>query len=106
MKLQVGSVQINIHKVILFGTNKRAHNLDGYVLNSEDEPIGYYQNYTPRKKRRVINVDTIKPTTSGLLPYRTRDDHAIHKAIIDYAIVYKGAKVTKNDRLKVLEENK
>lgn len=103
MKLQVGTVQVDVHKVILFGTNKRAHNLDGYVVNSDDEPIGYNKKYTPRKQRRIIDVDQIKPTDKGYLPYLTRDDRAIYEAIVNYAIVYRGARFLDRARLKVLE---
>lgn len=103
MNLQVGNKKIKVERVLLFGTNKRAYNLDGYVLNSNGVPLGYHDQYSDHKTRKVVNLNDIKPTKLGYFPHLTREHKALINAICDYAIVYKGASIKNNERIKVLE---
>lgn len=102
MLLKVGNKKVLVKSVILFGTTARANNLDGYVLNSNGQPIGYNKDYSDRKNREVVNLNDIILTANNQLPTLTRKDKAISNAIIDYAIVYKGATVKSSDRIEVI----
>ena len=104
MKLQVGNKKINIDRVLLFGTTKRTYNLDAYVLNDSGIPLGYNNQYRSYKKRKIVKLDEIKPTKDGYFPKVTREQKAIINAICDFAIVYKGATITSNERIKVLSK--
>ena len=102
MNLQVGNKKIKVDRVLLFGTTKRTYNLDAYVLNNSGVPLGYNNQYRSYKTRRVVKLEEIKPTKDGYLPNVTRVQKAIINAICDFAIVYKGASISANERIKVL----
>lgn len=103
MELQVGNKKIKVDRVLLFGTSKRAYNLDGYVLNGNGVPLGYDDRYSDYKTRKVVNLNDIKPTQAGYFPHLTREHKALINAICDYAIVYKGVSIKNNERIKVLD---